>query len=143
MEMHPIVGLGVKSCHPFGSQQQFNIATVQLCVKRCCLIFQFNNTDDHRSVSSLLLGFLNNNPLKILGLGIEKTLQKLEYYCQLIVDHAIDVGIFAAEKYKKPKLINACTVELVSDILEEKLPSERKMKRSKWERAKLTDDQPV
>ncbi|XP_059428464.1 uncharacterized protein LOC132162217 [Corylus avellana] len=112
MEMHPIVGLGIMWCHPFGGQQQFDIAHVQLCVEQRCLIFQFNGTDGYGSVSSLLSGFLNNKDLKIVGLGMEKTLQKIEYDCQLTVAYALDLGIFAVEKYKKPKFSKTSIMEL-------------------------------
>jgi ribonuclease D len=141
MEMHSIVGLGVKWRHPFGSQQQFDVATVQLCVGRRCLIFQFHNADDPVHPLPLLSSFLNTKNLKVVGFGMEKILNKLEYDCHLTVTHAIDLGIFAAEKYGKPKWSNGGMAELVTELLGGNIPSQRKVRRSRWERAELSYDQ--
>jgi hypothetical protein len=72
---------------------------------------------------------------------MEKPLQKLRDECNFQVNLAIDLGIVEAEKFAKPDLRKAGLNELVMKLLSEQLPTQRKMRRSRWDRSELSEDQ--
>jgi hypothetical protein len=96
-----IVGLEVCWRYTFGKQREFGVTTLQLCVGRQCLVFQVRKAD--ASIPHLLFEFQNNKDVKIMGVGMEKPLQKLRDNCDLHVNHALGLGILAAKKFAKPK----------------------------------------
>jgi hypothetical protein len=65
--------------------------------------------------------------MKIVGVGMEKPLKKLRDNCDLHINHALDLGILAAEKFVKPELRKAGMNELIG----EQLLTQRKMRRSR------------
>ena len=105
------VGLDVRWRYAFVSQQQFDVTTMRLCVEQRCLIFQVNKAGGYGYVPYMLSNFMNNKNLKIVGLRMEKTLQKLEYDCNLNIAHALDLDILVAKKLSKSGL-----AELVMEL---------------------------
>jgi hypothetical protein len=65
------------------------------------LVFQVGKAD--ASIPYLLFEFLNNKDVKIVGVGMEKPLQKLRDDYDLHVNHALDLRILAAKKFAEPK----------------------------------------
>jgi hypothetical protein len=102
MHLKLIVVLGVRWLYAFGKQREFDVATLQLCVGQQYLIFQAGHADYF--ILHLLFEFLNNKDVKIVSVGMEKPLQKLRDDCDLHINHALDLGILAAEKFDKPEL---------------------------------------
>jgi hypothetical protein len=96
------------------------------------LIFQVSQAD--YSIHHLLFEFLNNNDVKIVGVGMEKPRQKLRNNCDLHINHAIDLGILAAEKFAKPELRKAG----INELLEKQLLTQRKMRRSRCDRSEFS-----
>jgi hypothetical protein len=76
-----------------------------------------------------------------MGVGMEKPLQKLRDNGNLLINHALDLGILATEKFAKPELRKAGMNELVMKLLGEQLLTQRKMRWSRWDRSKLSQDQ--
>jgi hypothetical protein len=134
-----IVGLGVRWLYAFGKQREFDVAPLQLCVLQQYLIFQVSQAD--YSIPHLFFKFLNNKDVKIVGVGMEKSLQKLRDDYDLHVNHALDLGILAAEKFAKPELRKARMNKLVMKLFGEQLLTQRKMMWSRWDRSKLCQDQ--
>jgi hypothetical protein len=128
MEMHPelIIGLGIWWRYAFGKQREFNVTTLLLCVGQQYLIFQVSHAG--YSIPHLLFEFLNNKDVKIVGVGMEKPLQKLRGDYDLHVNHALDLGILTFEMFAKPKLRKVRMNELVMKLLGEQLLTQRKMR---------------
>jgi hypothetical protein len=103
------------------------------------LIFQVSQAD--YSIPHLLFKFLNNKDVKIMGVGMEKPLQKLRDDCDLHVSHALELGILIAKKFAKLGLRKARMNELVMKLLGEQLLTQRKMRRSRWDRSEFSQDQ--
>ena len=76
-----------------------------------------------------------------MGIGMEKPLQKLRDECNFHVDHVVDLGILAVEKFAKPDLRKADMSELVMKLLGECLPTQRKMRKRRWDTSKLSQYQ--
>ncbi|XP_059428471.1 uncharacterized protein LOC132162225 [Corylus avellana] len=81
----------------------------------------------------------HNQDLKIVGVGLEKPLQKLKDDCDLHVAHALDLGTLAPEKFAKSELRKAGMTELVMKLLGEQLLTPRKM-RSRCDRLERSHD---
>jgi hypothetical protein len=128
MEMHPelIVRLGIRWRRAFGKQREFDVTTLLLCVGQQYLIFQVSQAD--YSVPHLLFEFLNNKDVKIVGVGMEKPLQKPRGDYDLHVNHALDLGILTVEMFAKLELRKVWMNELVMKLLGEQLLTQRKMR---------------
>jgi hypothetical protein len=132
MHLKLIVVLGVRWLYAFGKQREFDTATLQLCVGQQYLIFQVDHADYF--ISHILFEFLNNKDVKIVGEGMEKPLQKLRDNCDLHINHALYLGILAAEKLAKPELRKVG----MNELLGEQLLTQRKRMRSRWDRLEFS-----
>jgi hypothetical protein len=121
MLLRLIIVHGVRWLYAIGKQREFDVATLQLCVGQQYLILQVSQAN--YSIPHLLFEFLNNKDVKIVGVGMEKPFQKLRDNCDLHINHALDLGILAAEKFVKPELRKAG----MNELLGEQLLSQRKM----------------
>jgi hypothetical protein len=132
MHLRLMVVLGVRWLYAFGRQREFDVATLQQCVGQQYLIFQVSQAN--YSIPHLLLEFLNNKNVKIVGVGMKKPLQKLRDNCDLHINHALDLGILANKKFDKPELRKAG----MNELLGEQLLTQMKMRRSRWDRSEFS-----
>ncbi|KAI3508290.1 hypothetical protein L1887_23296 [Cichorium endivia] len=130
-----IVGLDVE-WHPNRDRDYENpVATLQLCVGRHCLIFQFLFTP---TMPQSLRKFLLNPSYTFTGVGIGKDVEKLKENWSLKVVNTADIGVLAAEEYGMKNLRNAGLKELTKRVLRKELIKPAEVTMSDWDDERLT-----
>ncbi|KAG6430964.1 hypothetical protein SASPL_109038 [Salvia splendens] len=133
------VGLDIEWRPNHNRGEQNPAATLQLCVGRCCLIYQLIHSP---YFPVHLIQFLSYSDHNFAGIGVKSDVRKLER------DHRIgygaktvDLGKLAAEVYKMKELKNAGLKNMARFVLGKEMEKPKSVTRSRWDDRRLTADQ--
>ncbi|KAJ7960474.1 Werner Syndrome-like exonuclease [Quillaja saponaria] len=132
-----IVGLDIEWRPSFTRGVQNPVATVQLFIKRCCLIFQLYQA---LSIPTCLYEALEHPNITFTGVGIAGDAAKLQMDYGLEIENFGDIAEIAAEEFKMKKLRKAGLKTLVKALLREEMEKPKHVAVSNWEAKKLTCD---
>ncbi|OIT22709.1 PREDICTED: Werner Syndrome-like exonuclease [Nicotiana attenuata] len=135
---HLIVGLDVEWRPSFHRNQQFKVATLQLCVDRRCLIFQLLYCS---SIPDSLVSFLSNGDYTFVGVGVENDVEKLVEDHDLSVSNMVDLRALAADAYEMSNLKTAGLKELCNVVLGREIEKPRHITMGRWDSEWLSLDQ--
>ncbi|KAK9290344.1 hypothetical protein L1049_008511 [Liquidambar formosana] len=133
-----VVGLDVEWRPNFIRGVQNPAATLQLCVGRCCLIFQLLYAP---RMPRSLKNFLSDSDYTFVGVGICSDVEKLWDGYGLEVANAVDLGCLAARQLGMRKLHRAGLKDLARGILEKDVEKPRSVTLSNWDQAWLSKAQ--
>ncbi|RZC74453.1 hypothetical protein C5167_049936 [Papaver somniferum] len=135
---HLIVGLDLE-WKPTYDRYRNQVATLQLCVGRRCLIFQIKHADE---IPSSLVEFLGDPDFTFVGVRIDEDIQKLDDDYDLEVGVAVDLRYLAADRYNSKALKNAGLMGLAGIVLNYgDIEKPRHVTMSNWEDYWLSLDQ--
>ncbi|KAK6124938.1 hypothetical protein DH2020_041320 [Rehmannia glutinosa] len=136
---HLIVGLDVEFCPNFTRHHQNPAATLQLCVGRCCLIYQLIHSPYFPVQLIQFLSYSNHN---FVGIGVKSDLEKLQRDYR-IGYHAktIDLRGLAADVYRMKDLKHAGLKTLARTVLGIEIEKPKAVTMSSWDNRWLTSDQ--
>lgn len=135
-----IVGLDVE-WRPSYSAQRNPVATLQLCVRDRCLVYQILHSDQ---IPASLTSFLSReySYITFVGVGVKEDLEKLQS------DHGIgggaryvDLRRLAAEAYDRRELVNEGLRGLAALVLRKAIEKPQRVTMSRWDNRCLTEDQ--
>ncbi|KAJ9178162.1 hypothetical protein P3X46_010071 [Hevea brasiliensis] len=133
-----LIGLDTEWCMPTEPDGHQQVAIIQLCVGKRCLIFQLYHADD---IPPSLIQFLGNKKFKFVGKGVWNDACKLFEDYELLVAHTKDVGYWAAKKYHDRDYRKLGLKALVLDLLQKVIPKPREITMSEWNAKELTIEQ--
>ncbi|KAI3962416.1 hypothetical protein MKW98_010967 [Papaver atlanticum] len=81
---------------PTSGPSSNQVATLQLCIGRTCLIFQMIHAD---KIPRSLRDFLSDSNYKFVGVGVQSDVDKLKGDYKTCVVNVVDVWDLAADKY--------------------------------------------
>ncbi|KAI3444280.1 hypothetical protein Pfo_000945 [Paulownia fortunei] len=134
-----IVGLDVEWRPNFTRHHQNPAATLQLCVGRCCLIYQLIHSP---YFPFQLIQFLSYSNHTFVGIGVRSDLEKLQrdyrigYHAK-----AVDLRGLAADVYRMKDLKNAGLKTLARTVLGKEMEKPKSVTISSWDNRCLTPDQ--
>ncbi|KAF5207786.1 Werner syndrome-like exonuclease [Thalictrum thalictroides] len=133
-----IVGLDIEWRPNFNRNIDNPVATLQLCIGRKCLIFQFLYAP---SIPKSLIDFLNNPSYKFVGIGIDEDVEKLLLDYSLRVANPVDLRSFAVNQLNRNELKNAGLKEMARVVLDMEISKPKRVTMSRWDVEWLTYDQ--
>ncbi|KAF2321852.1 hypothetical protein GH714_003080 [Hevea brasiliensis] len=133
-----LIGLDTEWCMPTEPDGHQQVAIIQLCVGKRCLIFQLYHADD---IPPSLIQFLGNKKFKFVGKGVWNDACKLFEDYELLVAHTKDVGYWAAKIYHDRDYRKLGLKALVLDLLQKVIPKPREITMSEWNAKELTIEQ--
>ncbi|XP_010054905.2 Werner Syndrome-like exonuclease [Eucalyptus grandis] len=114
------------------------VATLQLCVGRSCLIFQFLHAE---YIPGSLHAFLGNLNYTFVGVGIKDDAMKLRDDYGLTVSRMVDLRGLAVGRWRNLSLGYMGLKKLVKVILRKDLEKPKDITLSQWDDKVLTDRQ--
>ncbi|XP_016456884.2 3'-5' exonuclease-like [Nicotiana tabacum] len=133
-----IVGLDIEWRPTFNRNQQSQVAILQLCVGRRCLIFQLQHCF---YIPLFLSDFLCNPSYTIVGVGIENDVEKLEKDYGIRVGNVFDLRHLAADAYGMRDLRNAGLKKLCQVVLGKEMEKPKNITLGKWDNEELSAEQ--
>lgn len=133
-----LIGLDTEWCLPTEPNGHQQVAIIQLCVGKRCLIFQLYHADD---IPQSLIQFLGNYKFRFIGKGVWNDADKLYEDYGLVVAHPKDVSYWAAKKYHDRYYRKMGLKGLVLDLLGKVIPKPREITMSEWNTKELTIEQ--
>ncbi|PIN25006.1 DNA helicase [Handroanthus impetiginosus] len=133
-----IVGLDVEWRPTFKSNSSQPVATLQLCVGQCCLIFQILHA---KRIPSRLRKFLGDLDYTFVGVGIKNDIRKLRNDYGLEVANTRDLRSWAAEELERKELRRFCLKALAQEVLGEDLVKPMFITLSRWDNRFLSKAQ--
>ncbi|KAH6779556.1 hypothetical protein C2S52_010793 [Perilla frutescens var. hirtella] len=133
------VGLDIE-WRPNHSRDHHNpAATLQLCVGRCCLIYQLIHSPYFPVQLIRFLSYSNHN---FVGIGVKSDLKKLQRDHRIGYNaKAVDLGRLAADAYNMKELKNAGLKTMARIVLGKEMEKPKSVTRSRWDNRRLTADQ--
>ncbi|KAJ9178165.1 hypothetical protein P3X46_010074 [Hevea brasiliensis] len=133
-----LIGLDTEWCMPTEPHGHQQVAIIQLCVGKRCLIFQLYHADN---IPPSLIQFLGNKKFKFVGKEVHNDADKLFEDYELHVAHTKDVGYWAANKYHNTDYRRMGLKALVLDLLQKVIPKPKEITMSEWNAKELTIEQ--
>ncbi|KAF3444137.1 hypothetical protein FNV43_RR13827 [Rhamnella rubrinervis] len=133
-----IVGIDFEWRPNFSRQVDNPIATLQLCIGNCCLIFQIMHAP---SIPQSLIDFLGNAVHTFVGVGIQNDVEKLLIDYGFGVANMVDLGDLAARKLGVRELRNSGLKGLAKEVLGMEIVKPKRVTMSRWDTEWLTYDQ--
>ncbi|PIA60997.1 hypothetical protein AQUCO_00300487v1 [Aquilegia coerulea] len=130
-----IIGLDIEWRPNFKRNIDNPAATLQLCIDRKCLIFQFLYAP---SIPKSLIDFLNNPVYKFVGIGIEEDVEKLLLDYSLRVANPVDLRSFAVNELNRNELKKAGLKEMTKVVLDMEIQKPKRVTMSRWDVEWLT-----
>lgn len=133
------VGLDIEWRPNFRRGEQNPAATLQLCVGRCCLIYQLIHSP---YFPVQLIRFLSYSDHNFAGIGVKSDLKKLQR------DHrighnakAVGLGKLAADVYRTKELKYSGLKNMARIVLGKEMEKPKSVARSRWDDRRLTAHQ--
>ncbi|OIT22416.1 werner syndrome-like exonuclease [Nicotiana attenuata] len=133
-----IVGLDIEWRPTFNSNQQSQVAILQLCVDHRCLIFQLLHC---HYIPTALTTFLVNPNYNFVGVGIKGDVEKLEKDYGISVKNVVDLRHLAADAYGMTDLRNAGLKKMCEVVLGKEMEKPKHITLGKWDNKWLSEDQ--
>ncbi|KAK1441478.1 hypothetical protein QVD17_07399 [Tagetes erecta] len=127
---HLVVGLDIEWRPNRSRYVQNPVATIQLCVGRRCLIFQFLYA---HSIPQSLVNFLANPWYTFTGVGIRNDAMKLEHDYNLVISRMEDLRTLAADVYGMRELKYVGLKSLTLMVLGIEMNKPKGVTMSRWD----------
>lgn len=130
-----VVGLDIEWRPSFTRGVQNPVATIQLCIKHCCLIFQLYRAP---CIPKALYKALYNPNITYTGVKIRGDAKKLLEDYGLLIANFADIGHMAAEEFDEKGFKRAGLKTLVENLIGEEMDKPKHVALSNWEAKELT-----
>lgn len=134
-----IVGLDIEWRPNYRRDHQYPAATLQLCVGRCCLIYQLIHSP---YFPVQLIQFLSYSDHNFVGIEVKSDLKKLQRDHRIGYNaRTVDLRRLAAKVYETKELKNAGLKTMARIVLGKEMEKPKWVTRSRWDNRRLTADQ--
>ncbi|CAK7331867.1 unnamed protein product [Dovyalis caffra] len=130
-----IVGLDIEWRPSFTKGVQNPVAVLQLCIRKCCLIFQIYQASH---IPRSLRKALKNPNITYTGVRISCDVKKLCGDYDLEVSSAVNVACLAANEFEDKEYKKAGLKTLVEEIIGEEMEKPKHVAMSKWDAKNLS-----
>ncbi|KAK7309678.1 hypothetical protein RJT34_06600 [Clitoria ternatea] len=130
-----VVGLDIEWRPSFTRGVKNPVAIIQLCYKKCCIIFQLYQAS---TIPRSLYKALDNPNIIYTGVKISCDAKKLEEDYDLEVAYFADVSALAAEEFGEKEFRKAGLKTLVEILIGEEIDKPKHVAISDWEVKELT-----
>ncbi|PUZ55504.1 hypothetical protein GQ55_5G217500 [Panicum hallii var. hallii] len=132
-----VVGLDVE-WRPIFGRGYSPTALLQICVGRCCLVFQVLYAD---YIPNALVEFLGDSDYRFVGVGVGADAVRLSNDLGLDVANTVDLAELAAEEMGRRDLRNAGLKVIASAVMGVDIEKPDEVRLGPWDDYYLTDQQ--